>query len=154
MKYDDVSWHCNEDFPSDLPHEAGAIHIGMFLAWALLSGLGGYLHTEEFPGELEQLRQREITPGQFFMNYCDGKFTDEDLNQEGNAFTQSYFHSQDGDYGQYIDDYLDVFSKTLSSIYHVIDTWQNFEKLRSVLDQRFAEWKNSLILIQIISDYD
>jgi hypothetical protein len=39
MKYDDASWHCAGDFPKDLPEAAGATHTGMFLAWALLSGL-------------------------------------------------------------------------------------------------------------------
>ena len=29
MKYDDASWHYNGDFPTDLPVEAGATHIGL-----------------------------------------------------------------------------------------------------------------------------
>ena len=41
MKYDDASWHSEGDFPDDLPEEAGGTHIGMFFAWALLSGMGG-----------------------------------------------------------------------------------------------------------------
>ena len=39
MKYDDWSWHSGREFPAGLPPEAGAIHIGMFVAWALLHGL-------------------------------------------------------------------------------------------------------------------
>ena len=56
MKYDDASWHSGGDFPADLPSEAGATHTGMFLAWALLSGLGGSLHTEDFPEDVERLK--------------------------------------------------------------------------------------------------
>ena len=33
MKYDDASWHYEGAYPADLPPEAGATHIGMFLAW-------------------------------------------------------------------------------------------------------------------------
>ncbi|WP_265102660.1 hypothetical protein [Acinetobacter sp. 'aerobic (ED)'] len=39
MKYDDASWHYGGDFPADLPQEAGATHIGMFLTWMLLQTL-------------------------------------------------------------------------------------------------------------------
>ena len=31
-------------FPQDLPPEAGATHTGIFIAWAMLSGLAGELH--------------------------------------------------------------------------------------------------------------
>ncbi|EEF26333.1 conserved hypothetical protein, partial [Ricinus communis] len=70
---------------------AGATHSGMFVAWALLSGLGSVLHTVEFVEDLEGLKARSVTPGTFFLEACDGKFKDEDLNEEGNAFARTYF---------------------------------------------------------------
>lgn len=102
MKYDDASWHCAGDFPKDLPEAAGATHTGMFLAWALLSGLAGSLHLEDSRNELERLKARQITPGQFFLHKCRGKFTDQDLNEQGTAFASSYF---DFKHGSYIKDY-------------------------------------------------
>ena len=39
-KYDDAYWHYRGEFPTELPASAGATHIGMFVAWALLAGLG------------------------------------------------------------------------------------------------------------------
>ncbi|MBO9689158.1 MAG: hypothetical protein J7598_21350 [Mitsuaria chitosanitabida] len=63
----------------------------MFVAWALLSGLGSVLHTVEFVEDLEGLKARSVTPGTFFLEASDGKFTDEDLNEEGNAFARTYF---------------------------------------------------------------
>ncbi len=140
MKYDDASWHYGGNFPRDLPQSAGATHSGMFLAWALLSGLGGAIHTEEFPEELERLRTRTITPGQFLIDACDEKFTDEDLNDEGNAFAAAYF---DFERGSYIADYERVLVQDLPSQYHVADTWENFEKLKPILDQRFQEWRRN-----------
>ena len=135
MKYDDASYHYGGDFPSDLPVEAGATHTGMFVAWALLAGLGGELHT---PEELETLRSRSITPGYFFLHECDGKFIDEDLSEEGNAFAQEYF---DFERGSYLKDYERLLLKKLPSLYHVSDTWANFDVLRPVLNKRLEDWR-------------
>ncbi len=96
MKYDDASWHHGGEFPADLQPEAGATHTGMYVAWALLSGLAGEIHVEDFPGDIPKLESRILTPGSFFLEACDGKFTDEDLNDEGNAFTRTYFDFEKG----------------------------------------------------------
>ena len=132
MKYDDASWHSGADFPADLPPEAGATHTGMFLAWALLSGLAGELHETELPDDLEQLRRREVTPGSFFLATCDGKFTDEDLSPEGNAFADHYF---DLEKGQYLADYDQVLSGELESQYLGPDSWESFDRIRPLLDE-------------------
>jgi hypothetical protein len=138
MKYDDASWHYGGDFPKDLPDAAGATHTGMFVAWALLAGLAGKIHINDFPEFLEKLRSHTITPAGFFLEACDGKFTDEDLNDEGNAFTQVYF---DLERSSYLADYNRTLAKGLPSLYHVRDTWDNFEKLRPILETRFKNWQ-------------
>jgi hypothetical protein len=140
VKYDDASWHYGGKFPEDLPNEAAATHIGMFVAWALLTGLAGEIHAVEFPEEIEKLRSRRVTPGQFFLEACDGKFTDDDLNDEGNAFTEEYFESE---HGSYMDHYDRLLAEGLPSVYHVQDTWSNFDKLRPVLDEKLVEWRTS-----------
>jgi len=139
MKYDDASWHYGGDFPADLPHEAGATHIGMFVAWALLSGLGGEIHIEECPEDMESLQSRSLTPGAFMMRYCDGKFTDEDLNEEGNQFAAAYFDLQKGGY---LADYEASLGENVPDLYHINDTWENYERLKLVLDRRFSEWQS------------
>ena len=141
MKYDDASWHYGGEFPKDLPDEAGATHTGMYVAWAFLAGLAGELHTKEFPEDVEKLRSRSVTPGQFFLDACDGKFTDEDLTDEGNAFTRSYF---DFDTGSYLKDYEGLLAKGLPSTYHVPDTWENFEKLQPLLNARLESWRRKV----------
>jgi hypothetical protein len=138
VKYDDASWHYGGKFPKDLPDEAGGTHTGMFVAWALLAGLAGEIHTNGSPEAIEKLRSRRVTPGQFFFEACDGKFTDEDLSDEGNAFAQEYF---DFDRGAYINDYAQLLAKDLPSQYHVRDTWTNFDKLHPVLNKRFHDWR-------------
>jgi hypothetical protein len=138
MKYDDASWHYGGNFPKDLPIEAGATHTGMFVAWAFLSGLAGDIFIDDFPEEIPKLQSRSVTPGRFFLESCDGKFIDEDLNDLGNSFAQAYF---DFETGKYIADYELILGPGLTDLYHVEDTWENFDRLKPTLDRRFAEWR-------------
>jgi len=138
MKYDDASWHYGGNFPKDLPIGAGATHTGMFVAWALLSGLAGDIFNHDFSNEIPKLVSRSVMPGAFFLESCDGKFTDDDLNDEGNEFALAYFDFQNG---KYLADYELTLGAEVVDLYHVMDTWENFERLKPVLDQRFAEWR-------------
>lgn len=121
-----------------LPEEAAATHAGMFLAWAILRGMVGKEHAEDFADDLDELRARTVTPGAYLMR-LDGKFTDEELNEEGNAFAASYF---DLEKGQYLTDYEKVLAKGLPSTYHVADSWDNFDRLQPTIDKRFKEWQS------------
>lgn len=145
LKYDDASWHYSGDFPSHLPSEAGATHIGMFVSWAILNGLGGTIHTEDFPAELAKLNNRELTPGAWFIGACDEKFTDEDLNAEGNAFAEAYFANDAGlktGSANYLGDYEAAFPG-LDSLYRVPDTWDSYEKIAPIISRRILKWRNS-----------
>ncbi len=138
MKYDDTTWHSGGNFPPDLPPEAGATHTGMFLAWALLSGLAGNLHIQDFPQNIPLLQSREVSPGAFFLSACNGKFVSEDLNKEGNAFAAIYFDLQRG---AYIHDYEKILAKGLPNAYYVRDTWESFDKLKPYLDKRLNQFR-------------
>jgi len=140
MKYDDASWHYGGDFPTDLPPSAGATHIGMFLAWAVLHGFAGSIHTEDFPDTLEKLRKREITPGRFLIEACDEKFIDEDLTEEGNTFAGHYFKGG-GAYGDYLDDYQSTLGQSERSPYYIADTWDNYDLLSPIIQRRFDQWQ-------------
>lgn len=139
MKYDDASWHYGADnFPKELPQSSGATHVGMFVAWAVLSGMAGELHMEASQELIQRLQQRSITPAEFFLSACDGKFTDEDLNDEGNSFAAAYF---DFDQGEYLRDYERLFDNAGPTLYHVTDAWENYDLLKPVLDRRLTEWR-------------
>ncbi len=96
------------------------------------------IYASELQEDLVKLRTPTVTPGEFFLNSCDGKFTDDALTDEGNAFAQEYF---DFNTGSYLKDYERILVKKLPSQYHVQDTWTNFDTLRPVLDRRLAEWR-------------
>jgi hypothetical protein len=137
MKYDDASWHYGGDFPKKLPEEAAATHIGMFVSWCMLNGLAGELFTEECPEDLEALKTGEMNPGEWFINNCDEKFTDEDLNELGNEFAAAYF---DFDNGEYLNDYESLVAANFESLYFVPDSWETYNKLEPTITNRYQKW--------------
>jgi hypothetical protein len=139
MKYDDASWHLQGNFPADLSDLASATHIGMYAMWAWSNGLGGESYIETKDEFDEAMRTRKIMPGRLFLQLCDGKLTDEDFNENGNAFTQEYFN--DNAHG-YIDDYKKCLGTEKETIYHIKDNWENFEKISFILREKFLNWKN------------
>ena len=70
------------------------------------------------------------------MDCSDEKFTDENLNEEGNLFSEAYFR------GLYLEDYDSTLCANVPTCYHVQDTWDNYEKLSPVISKRFEEWKS------------
>jgi len=56
-----------------------------------------------------------------------------------NAFALAYF---DFEKGSYLRDYEATLGKNVTTLYHVEDTWTNFDRLKIVLEQRFIEWKS------------
>ena len=141
MAYDRADWHYGGDYPEDLPPENGGTHIGMFLAWAIMNGLEGELHREESPASLAGVRARQMTGRQFLFEECDEKFWDEDLSDEGNAFAKDYYNVAEGQVCRYFEDYERTLVDDLPSLYHVADTWQNYDKIAAVISQGFEEWK-------------
>ena len=138
MKYDDAAWHAGDEFPRDLPPEAGATHAALFLAWALCADLGGDYHVIDSAEDLERLRARQLTPVQYFLAVCDGQLTDEDFSPEGNGFAIAYY--QQGVSG-YLGDYQEYLAKGLPTEYHVPGGWTSYDKLKPVLDRRLANWR-------------
>ena len=142
MKYDDATWHSGDEFPAGLAPVAGATHAALFLAWALFADLGGDYHVIDSAEDLERLRARRLTPGQYFLAVCDGKLTDEDFSPEGNDFALGYY--QQGVAG-FIGDYQEYLAKGLPTEYHVADSWTSYDKLKPVLDRRLANWRRGRV---------
>jgi hypothetical protein len=132
--YDKAKYHFEGDYPSDLSDDAACTHCGMYLAWLSDKHLLAPWFEEDFKAELVQLRQRQVTPARFF-GIVDGALVSDMLNEQGNAFSTAYYLSN-----QYFSDYDRLLASTLPSTYHVADTWENFEKLRSQIDERYEEW--------------
>ena len=134
--YDKAKWHFEGDFPKSLPIEQAYVHIGFYLGWAIERGFAGSLLVEDFAEELAQFRARKIT-GPRFLQITDGVLDDQMLSEEGDHFTAAYY--EDSDDG-YFFDYPAMFPEA-QSIYHVEDTFENFTKIKKMLDMRYEAWK-------------
>ena len=131
MKYDDASWHYGGNFPADQPEENGGTHIALFLKWCFIRGWAGDLHTEEEPDAVKAVIAGALPATEFLFKYCDGKFTDEDLNDKGNSFATKYY----GDVGLYLDDYAEAFGELM---YVSPENAHDFVKFSSMLEARLS----------------
>ncbi len=125
MKYDDANWHYGGDFPNDQPDEHGGTHIALFLKWCFARGWAGELHMEEEPDAVRSIVRGEMSATAFLFKYCDGKFTNEDLNEEGNSFALRYY----GDDGLYLGDYAENFGHLMYVAYEADHDYAAFDAM-------------------------
>lgn len=142
MAYDKYDWHSGGDFPEELTDLCGGTHAGMFIAWAIHRDLIGDCHQKRSVEWLQKVKNREATGRDFFFAVCDGRFWEDDLSEEGNAFAQFYYTGNEG-CGEYMNDYEEVLCENLETMYHVEDSWGNFDKLVPQIDRRYQEWKSA-----------
>jgi hypothetical protein len=131
MKYDDASWHYGGSFPDGQPDENGGTHIGLFLRWCFAKGWAGKLHTDEEPIDVAEVVRGNMTGTEFLFRYCDGKFTDEDLSEEGNTFAARYY----GEDGLYLDDYAEHFGELM---YVAPESAHDFHQFATMLQLRLS----------------
>ena len=133
---DRIDWHQTEDFPENVPLENGGTHIGMYLNWIIENNLIGEIHLAESASLLENVKAKKITGRDFLIKCCDGKFWAEDLNEIGLKFTEDYYSSD-----KYFGDYANTLDSNQHSIYEYENSWENYEKIRLVIDKRFKDWQ-------------
>jgi len=141
MSYDRADFDYSTD-TDPLPKGHAGTHIGMFLAWAVQHGLVSDFHRQHSAALLARLQRHEITGRQFFEAACPGRFSETDLNDEGNQFVQHYYVDEAGRRGEYFADYKTTLAARLPSFWHVADTWENYEKIAAVITRRYEQWKN------------
>jgi len=136
MIYDRADWHYGGDYPSDLPPQNGGTHIGIFFAWLVSHRLESDRFELEYSTELDAIRARQLSGREFIAKCREGQFDDEELNETGNAFSRDYYDSE-----EYFTDYARILVGGLPSLYHVDDTWENYDAMAECLNQRFANWQ-------------
>lgn len=145
MKLDDASWHYDADYPMDLPTTHAMTHMGLFWAWCALHGLINDNLLTEFATEVDLLKQRKMTGSQFVAEICDEKLVLEDLNDLGQAFALAYYEESADfaqEYGNYYEDYYDAMDcEDLESLYHVEDSWDNYDVLEPIINKKLALFK-------------
>ena len=141
MAYDRADFNYSTE-ADPLPKGHAATHIGMFLAWAIQTGLINDRHLQLSAPLIQKVRQRQMTGREFFEAACQEQFAEKDLNVEGNSFAEHYYRNSAGEKGLFFEDYRKTLTKGLPTFWHVHDTWQNYDRLAPVLNQRYEAWKN------------
>ena len=133
--YDNAKTHFLGNFPESLPIEQAYVHIGMYLGWIIEKELYSEFFEEEAEIQIFRFRRREISCT-ILSEIWDGYLGFELFNREGNMFTYYYYGG-----GLYRGDYDEILVKSLPSIYHVDDSWENYEKISNRIDMRYSDWK-------------
>ena len=138
--FDKAKYHSGGDWPDDLDPDQAFVHTGIYVAWLIANGLlADSAFDDDHGRELQQnLLSRRVTGPQLFEQWFDGVLTDQELTDEGDRFSRAYF---DFDKGSYLADYEELLVGELPDLYHVADTWSNYDVLASRLDQRLADWR-------------
>jgi hypothetical protein len=138
-KLDDASWHYEGDFPPDLEIDSAYTHIGFYLTWICINGLYSSGFFKENKDVILGLCNRDVTPGGISL-LIDGKIYTEMLCQKAASFSLFYYGSDN----KYYDDLDSICKKfNLPSIYHLVDSWENYDKLSKLIGKAFAKWEKS-----------
>jgi len=136
MAYDKAKWHSEGDFPKDAPAENGGTHIGIFLAWAILHDLVSDELRADAAEDLTAVRERQMTGRTFLFKHLDGVLTEDDFNEQGNAFARHY-------YNKYMGEFDRIVRKQFPTAYHIGDLWKNYDAIAKIIDKRYAEWRTA-----------
>jgi len=139
MKYDDAEIYMDCEVEVDDIGLLSGTHIGFYLAWAVKNSL----IANRLGADAQAVLQDPTLARALLFDRCDGKLTSQDLNERGNAFTQSYYESS------YMPDYVAVFAldtEDPAALFKVDNSAANYAKVAQWLDARFAEWQNQAAL--------
>lgn len=135
IKYDDIDWHYNDEFPKDLDKDCARTHMALFLGWAIIRGLAGEVLDSVRADQMQSLRQGHTDAKLILAECCDDKITGDDLSDAGNAFALAYYEST------YLDDYVNLSDDGLPTIYHEPYSARKASEVYSLLDSRYLEWQ-------------
>lgn len=133
--YDNAKDHFLGNFPAALPIEQAYVYIGIYLGWTIEVGLYSEYFEEEASNQIFRFKRREISCT-ILSEIWDGYLGYELFSKSGNIFTNYYYNG-----GLYRKDYEETLVEGLPSIYHVDDTWSNYEKIKRRLELRLQDWQ-------------
>lgn len=134
--YDKAEYHDDEVVPKGLPRNQAFVPAGMFIGWLIEHDM----IAKDFLEETHAFKERKITGAKVYKAW-DGCLIDYMLTDEGNAFAGYYYHGTEGEDGLYFDDYKAALAGDLPGLYHVKDTWENYDIIKKRIDERYEAWK-------------
>ncbi|MHC4982234.1 MAG: DUF7832 domain-containing protein [Planctomycetota bacterium] len=134
--YDKGKYHGDAVEKYGLPESHAYHHTLYFFRWLIEHDL----MSDFFWSETESFEPGGVTNQAVLQTYewWDCCLADDMLSDEGNAFSQYYF---DFDKGRYLSDYMGLLQGDLPSEYHIPLTEESYQRLKTVIDRRYDEWK-------------
>ncbi len=129
--FEKVKWYL-VDFPEELEIEQAYMYGGFLLGWLADHDL---LNTEFSDQAIQDFKNRKISCVDLYCRGFAECIFGEDLTEEGFFFMLYYY---EGKYGY---DYKKTLASELSSIFHVQNTWENYELISTKIDQHYKYWK-------------
>ena len=127
-KLDDVSWHVEAAAkPEDTAEVRAAVHIGLFVAWAVHRGSWKGIPGPE-PEPVELILARQLTGTRFLLDQCDGKLFTAMLEEDAARYYGKKFSR----------DYAAVINDLGLTEYQVPDTWQIFDAMAPRIEAAFV----------------
>lgn len=136
--YDEASRHYDGDWPEGLPHKQAYVHTGFYLGWIIANGLASATFVQHYAAQIEAFQCRAMTGPQVYER-IGGIFTADMLNDEGRAFTETYFHFGKG---LYLQDYGHLLADFRPTAYHVEDKWSHYERIATRIGLQYKYWKS------------
>ncbi len=136
--YDNAQSHFLGNFPESLPIEQAYVHIGMYLGWIIENDLFSEYFEDESETQILRFKQRQVSCT-ILSELWDGYLGFELFSKKGNLFTYYYYGG-----GIFKKDYESILTNDLPSLYHVEDTWSNYDKIAAKITERFKEWERIL----------
>ncbi len=133
--YDNAKNHFLGNFPESLPIEQAYVHIGMYLGWVVDNELYSEFFEDEAGVQIFRFQRREMSCT-ILSEVWDGYLGHELFSKTGNMFTYYYYGG-----GIYKKDYEKLLAGSLPSLYHVQDTWENYDRMAEKISERYEEWK-------------
>lgn len=133
--YDKGKYHLDTVEEYGLPESHAYHHTVYFFRWLLEQDL----MSDEFRAETK-FDKTAISNEVVLRIYewWDTCLIDDMLSDEGNAFSQSYF---DFDKGEYLRDYIRLLQGSLQSEFHIPLTEEDYQQLKPIIDRRYEQWK-------------
>ena len=111
-------------------------HIGIYMEWIIKHNLEGDLHKQSSKESLKKVRNNEMNGTEFFLKECGGKLYDDDFNEEGLNFTESYYDDYLSDYG------VEALMISDKGVYDVEHTRESYDYMAEMLDEAYNNFKH------------
>ena len=91
--YDNTRFHTDENYPTGLPAENAATHIGMYWAWAASQNLHNpvWQSAPESAEDFAAMQEGRLSGAEFLLRHMDGALMRDDFNEFGQRFTSLYY---------------------------------------------------------------